>query len=198
MATYCVMLPPKTQGGAFSAPMAERARFIKDGISWPALVAPILWLLWHRMWLVFLAYIAGALALEGLSRAFGGPAVGVSSFLLGILFALEANNLRCWSLERRGWRFDAVSDGADMDEAELRYYHARAPISADAASSPMDASPLSAPIDALVQTSPRPTTRPSVRIGSEAVVGLTLARDEFSRPDMDQPDADNREPNRNG
>jgi len=37
---------------------AERLDFVKDGISWPALVVPAFWLLYHRMWIELLIYVA--------------------------------------------------------------------------------------------------------------------------------------------
>ena len=30
---------------------ADRLAFVKDGFSWPALFVPLLWLIYHRMWI---------------------------------------------------------------------------------------------------------------------------------------------------
>ena len=40
----------------------------------------------------------------------------------GLLFALEANNIRRLSLARRGWRDIGGSFGGNLDEAEIRFF----------------------------------------------------------------------------
>jgi hypothetical protein len=116
MRAYSVHAPP---GEALEP---ERFAFVKDGIAWPALFVPALWMFWHRLWLVLLAYLAYVVALAALGRFVGeGPAVTVA--LLGaLLLALEANNLRRWSLRRRGWQEVGSGSGRDLEEAELRFF----------------------------------------------------------------------------
>ena len=55
MVTYTVH---ERNGG--SGTLAERADaivFVKEGFAWAALVFPILWLLYHRMWLVLAGFV---------------------------------------------------------------------------------------------------------------------------------------------
>ena len=101
---------------------AERFAFIKDGFSWPALLLPILWILWHRLWLTFVWYFVYVLVLAWIGRLFGDDLATIVGILGAILFALEANNLRRLSLEGRGWRDLGSTFGANLDEAEIRFF----------------------------------------------------------------------------
>lgn len=117
MKAFTVHVPPREERAA------ERAVFIKDGMSWPALFVPVLWLLWHRLWLLLLLYLLLALGVAGIERLTGGATAVLLGFLGSVLFALEANNLRRWALERRGWRQVGATFGHNPDEAEIRYFH---------------------------------------------------------------------------
>ncbi len=50
------------------AARADRIAFVKDGFSWLALIVPALWLLYHRMWIEFIVFMA---LIFGLQWAFG-------------------------------------------------------------------------------------------------------------------------------
>jgi len=104
------------------AEAAERAIFIKDGISWPAFFFPVLWLLWHLMWLPLLLYLGFVLAVALLDAGLGETAATIVAVLGQILFALEANNLRRWTLARRGWCEIGESFGCNRAEAEIRFF----------------------------------------------------------------------------
>ncbi|MBA5778864.1 DUF2628 domain-containing protein [Stappia sp. F7233] len=165
MTIFAALIPPEANPSRLSIRDADRTVFIKDGFSWPALLLPIIWLLWHRLWLVLLGYLAAAVALEAITMTLGGPWAAISGLAFSFLFALEANNLRRWTLEKRGWTFAAAIAGADKDEAEARFF------SAHAASLPAKGSP---PAPQPGQTRPG---GPVPRIGTESVVGLTLGRE---------------------
>src|SRR4029079_2479085 len=99
---------------------ADRLAFVREGFSWPALFVPLLWLIYHRMWIELivlgLIYIA-------LQVAFGtdtqGQALALwASFAIGVLFAFEANDLRTAALERRGYRLAGVARGAGPVQTE--------------------------------------------------------------------------------
>src|SRR3984893_6090975 len=63
MSVYTVHIPPSTRRGSASGP--ERFVFVRDGFSfWAFLLVP-LWMLWHRLWLVFVGYCVLAIALQG-------------------------------------------------------------------------------------------------------------------------------------
>ena len=122
MASWTVYEPPQLPAGTLAA--ADKAVFIRDGFSWGAFLVPFFWLLWRRMWLVFLAWSAAAVALIALTAyaALPDAVSGIIDLLFGLAFALEAQALRGWSLARKGWHFVAVACGADQAEAEYRYF----------------------------------------------------------------------------
>ena len=74
--------------------------FIKEGFCWPALVVPLLWILYRRLWLVLLGYLVASLGLGRLSVELGDALGGLIIVLASLLFACEANGLRRWTLER--------------------------------------------------------------------------------------------------
>ena len=100
MTVYSVYEPPAEAPDLMQR--ADRLAFVKEGFSWPALFVPLLWLIYHRMWIELivlgLIYIA-------LQVAFGtdtqSQALALwASFAIGVLFAFEANDLRAAALER--------------------------------------------------------------------------------------------------
>ncbi len=115
MKTYVVMAPRETEA-------ADRLVFVKDGFCWPAFFLPLVWLLYRRMWIVFLGFVLVTAGLEFAGRQFGEAISGLVAALLVLLFALEANTLRRWTLTRRGWRTLGVASGRSIDEAELRFF----------------------------------------------------------------------------
>jgi hypothetical protein len=119
---YTVHVPPALP----PAEAAERASFIKDGVSWPAFFFALLWLLWHRMWLALLLYLAFVLAVALIGAGLGDGAATIVAVLGQILFALEANNLRRWTLARRGWQELGESFGRNRAEAEIRFFQGEA------------------------------------------------------------------------
>jgi hypothetical protein len=120
MAIYTVLAPPPRDGDP--AHEALDTAFVKDGFSWPALFFAVIWMIYRRMWLVLVLYVAVvAAAAFALSRT-GGDVAGFALLLVHFLFALEANNLRRWTLERRGFRLVGVAEGRNIEEAEIGYF----------------------------------------------------------------------------
>lgn len=114
---------------------ADRLAFIKEGFSWPALLIPVFWLLYQRMWIELAAFV---ILLAGLQWLFGAGGQGQSVFgwvglALIVLFAFEANDLRAASLERRGYRFAGIAAGRSREAAELRFFRTWLPRQARAA-----------------------------------------------------------------
>ena len=136
MTVYSVYEPPAQAPDL--AERADRLAFVKEGFSWPALFVPLLWLLYHRMWIEFILLV---LVYVGLQLAFGTDPqgqvlAGWASLAIGVLFAFEASDLRTLSLERRGYRLAGVASGRDRTEAERSFFHTWLPQQAKAASSP--------------------------------------------------------------
>lgn len=114
MARYVVM-----QNGQNS----EDAVFIRDGFSFPALIVPQFWLLFHRQWLAAIAVI-GLLVLGGLAAwHFNQPLLALAADLpVSIYVALEGASLRIANMERAGWREASVVEAENNEEAEIRFF----------------------------------------------------------------------------
>jgi hypothetical protein len=120
MTIYNVLAPPAVAGSAGPDPQAFV--FVKEGFCWPALYMAPIWLLWRRLWLVFVLYVAAAIGVVLVADRLAGPITWLIVILFGFLFALEANNLRRWTIERRGYRPVGVVSGDNAREAEFRYF----------------------------------------------------------------------------
>jgi len=119
MPLYTVFAPPPKPGA--TAPDPLRFVFVKEGFCWPALFIPELWLLFRRMWLVFVLYVAVSLVIGVIGERVGGPLPWVALILMHLLFALEGNALRRWKLTSAGYVFVGVAEGR-RDEAEMRFF----------------------------------------------------------------------------
>lgn len=111
--------------------------FVKEGFCWPALFVPLVWLLYHRMWLLGAAYIGVSVVVALLGQwlgSDGAPAaiVGLGS---GLIVAWEANGLRRWHLTRNSYRQMATIAAENLHDAEARYFSAR-PVTSSAPSAP--------------------------------------------------------------
>ena len=178
MAIYTVLAPTPRDGDAATDPM--KAVFVKDGFSWPALFFAVIWMIYRRMWLVLVLYVAAGLAAGFFAQRAGGDVAGFALVLAHVLFALEANNLRRWTLERRGYRFAGIAEGRNLEDAEVRYFASLDSGDAVAAAPPMPPTPPTPPAPPARPTSPTPAipgvlyrpdpVRPSAEAGD--VVGL--------------------------
>jgi hypothetical protein len=125
MKSYTVHAPPEAE------PAPEKFAFVKEGFSWPALFFPILWMLWHRLWLILLWYVVFVLVVAWIGRLTGDTNVIILGLLGGLLFAMEANNLRRMSLGRSGWSEIGGSTGASLAEAEVQFFSRWAGVTTD-------------------------------------------------------------------
>jgi hypothetical protein len=121
MPVYTVHAPVNS-GADLSA--TDKFAFVRDGFHfWAALLSPA-WLLWHRLWLALLGWIAVTFAVE-----FGLAALGVgrggmlaAEALIAILMGFEAASLRRWTLSRRNWRMLDIVVADDEETAERRFF----------------------------------------------------------------------------
>lgn len=142
MRVYTVLEPPEA---AFS--LVERTRmirFLKEGFSLFALIAPPLWMLIHRLWLALILYIGTLLVID---LTLEHLAIDQSVRLaveagLSLLIGLEAANIRRLSMELAGWREVGAVVAANIDEAEARFF---VPWSADLDIQPASSRAASAP-----------------------------------------------------
>lgn len=103
---------------------AEAVNFVKEGIAWWALFFPLLWLVYHRMWIVLLGFVG---LLAGLQLGLGllglnETAIGWTMIAVSILFAVQANDLRRWTLVRQGFEMVGAATGRDRAECELKFF----------------------------------------------------------------------------
>jgi hypothetical protein len=119
---YSVYEPPAKTPDMLAR--AETLAFVKEGFSWPALLVPGLWLLFQRLWLELVLFVALFVVLGWLlGQSDQGQALfGWISLAIVVLFAAEANELRAAALERRGWRQVGVAIGRNLEAAELSFF----------------------------------------------------------------------------
>jgi len=97
--------------------------FVKDGFCWPGLFFPAVWLLVRGLWLVLIAYLVVTTAivtgagLAGLSE----DATVALGLLANLVVGFEGNDLRRWTLGRRGLRTVALVSGRRLADAERRF-----------------------------------------------------------------------------
>jgi hypothetical protein len=122
MPVYTVHEPRKLTGNPVRD--AERFQFVRDGFHfWAFLLGPV-WMLFRRMWLVFLLYMIVTVAVQfGLTMLGMSAAVNfVVGFLIALLVGFEAGTLRRFTLRR--WRNVGSVVGVNRDEAERRFFDA--------------------------------------------------------------------------
>jgi hypothetical protein len=118
MTIYTVLAPYARAGST----EPERFVFVKEGFCWPAFYMTIPWLIWRGMWLSLVAYVLVVAAVFAFAGGAPPPVAWTILVLFGALVGLEANNLRRWTLERRGYRFLGVAAGDRKTEAEYRFF----------------------------------------------------------------------------
>lgn len=154
MALYTVFAPRVADG----APDPMATAFVKEGFSWPAFFFAEIWMIVCRMWLVLVLYIAAVVLVSLAGRLVGDNLAGAVIFLGHLLFALEGNELKRWTLARRGFVMVDVVEARNEAEAEIRFFAREILPVGD------DATPPSPP-------PPMPPRAPASRPG-EDVVGL--------------------------
>ena len=164
MALYTVLIP----GGSQSDRDPMAATFVKEGFAWPALFFALPWLIFRRLWLVLIGYLIASAAIGLIGYALGDGFTEPSMVLLQFLFALEANELRRWTLGRHGYRLVAVVEGRDIEEAEIRYFAGGGAAEAGEASPPSSTPPPAPP--PTPQPQPLGAMPPSAEAGD--VIGL--------------------------
>jgi hypothetical protein len=146
MSVYTVHEPPQGRDEAIADPL--RFRFVRDGFHFWAFVFGPVWMLFHRLWLVFILYVVFSAALHT-GFWFAGASVGTKFFvglLVSLLIGLEAPTLRRWTLRRRGWATIGVVAADDSEAAERRFFDAWAKRRPRSPREPLAASSFHAPL----------------------------------------------------
>jgi hypothetical protein len=120
MAAYVVM---EKEGASDREPGS--ILFVRDGFHWPAFFVPILWLLWHRLWIEAALALGVTLLLSALGQYLGlGIYASLLALFVSLFFGLEGAALRLRALARRGWQERAVLEAPRLADAELLYFAA--------------------------------------------------------------------------
>lgn len=90
---------------------------VREGFSWGALLAPLPWFLWQRMWLVAVLWTAAAVIVGLLLPEHVLPWVAAAA---QILVACHARDLKRWTLARRGLVPQGVVAARNLDAAIAR------------------------------------------------------------------------------
>jgi hypothetical protein len=106
--------------------LGDDAVLVKEGFSWPAFFIPPIWLIYKRMWIVLVFYVAVTIALTVLAQVALLPdsAVFVGNLAVNLILGLQGNDLYRWTLARRRYREQAVVVGRNLVTAEQRYFQA--------------------------------------------------------------------------
>ena len=113
---------PVASGADLAA--ADKFVFVRDGFHFWAAVATVIWLLWHRLWLALIGWIALLVAVQYGMAALGAGrgTIFTVDVLVAILMGFEAASLRRWSLSRRKWRLLDIVVADDEEAAERRFF----------------------------------------------------------------------------
>ena len=122
MRSYTVHRRRRTLGNPKAE--ADATIFVREGFAWFALLSPVLWALYHRLWLVLLGFVVVVLGVNLVMTAAGFPEAAntIVSIAFHILFAAEAQDFRRWTLARRGYDVTSVVVAKNQDDAETRYF----------------------------------------------------------------------------
>jgi hypothetical protein len=127
MAVYAVFEPPLKEDAAGAGAAMERAlrvKFVRDGFSWVAFLFGPVWMLYHRLWLAVVCYVALIFVVTVIAFKFGlaEGAVTLASLLIAVLIGFESATLRRRKLLRWRWRDLGVVVEKNREAAERRFF----------------------------------------------------------------------------
>lgn len=122
MTTYTIHHPAQTAAEILHR--SDDVEFVKDGFCWPALFVPFIWLIYRRLWIAMLGYVALVILVSAVGAVLSlsenvTTLIGAS---VNILMGFEANNLRRWTLRRHAYRDVGVAIAKSQTDAEMRYF----------------------------------------------------------------------------
>jgi hypothetical protein len=128
MLTFTVHEPPHPPADRIDR--AESLVFVKDGFSWIAALFSPIWLLVHRLWWPLLGYVvlSGLFELVRWGAIVDPGWVMLAVIALHLVIGFEADTLRRWALDRRGWQMLGSVSGRNAAECERRFYEGWLPM----------------------------------------------------------------------
>lgn len=121
MKTFLVFEPAS---GGKNSETAEKIVFLREKFSWPALFFTPIWLLWHTLWLGFIAWLIAMFVIGVLTQLFGlhPGATALALWLPSAIAAFEASEFRRRKLMRKGYKDAGVVVAEDLEDAERRFF----------------------------------------------------------------------------
>jgi Protein of unknown function (DUF2628) len=137
MPAFAVLEPPGFHDTAIEH--ADRFVFLHEKFGRGAFLFGPLWMIWRRLWVELLVYLAAMALIAYALRALGvgGLTIVVVFGLIHLFLGLEATTLVRWARVRRGWRDCGVVIADDLDMAERRFFDSRVALRAAARPAPM-------------------------------------------------------------
>ena len=121
MPVYTVHAPVTGNAGIAAT---DKFVFVRDGFYVWATLLGVVWLAWHRLWLVLIGCIVLMAAIDVAMMRLGvtPTAIFLVNVLLALLMGFEAASLRRWTLSRRNWRQLDIVVADDEEQAERRFF----------------------------------------------------------------------------
>ena len=123
MRLYSVHTPADPAAGSIPGAGDDGLILVKEGFCWPAFFLSAMWAAYHRMWLVMTVLIGAQVAISAAVTLSGLDewSAAVVSLAVAAIIGHGANDVRRWSLGRRGWCECDVVRGDDTESAEYRF-----------------------------------------------------------------------------
>ena len=124
MPVYTVHEPSRHHSDDDTIAHTSRFVFVRDGFHFWAFLLTPLWLLRHRLWLEFIAWLLIVAGVTFALRRLGIDVMagGWVGLLIAILVGIEASSLRRWKLARRKFEQVGVVVADDLEMAERRFF----------------------------------------------------------------------------
>lgn len=106
---------------------------VKEGFCWPAFFFSAIWAIWKGLWLVAVLFVVLEIALGLVFDVFliDPLTQAALALLLSLAIGFFANDLRRWTLTRRGFRDGGVVVGRNLLAAERRLFEGDPGLAAD-------------------------------------------------------------------
>jgi hypothetical protein len=108
-------------------------RLVKEGFSWPAFFFSVIWALWSGLWLAAVGIFLAEIGLGAVLSLLGADDLTRLAISIGFsaLLGVVGNDIKRWTLFRRGFLQMAVVAGRDRDSAEQRFWDQHPGVVAD-------------------------------------------------------------------
>ncbi len=127
MTTFTVHEPPVSDSDRVDR--GVELEFVKDGFSWLTAIFPPLGFLANGLWLMAIAYLAGASLLGYVLNAMKVDPnwIGLIFLAINIYLGFEVSTLKRWMLDQKGWQTLGVVNGKSIAECERRFFESWLP-----------------------------------------------------------------------